>query len=72
MAHVKLLYKNPKQANVLPLTFPDCDEKCPLDKLFKLYNDILPTQSFEEECALRDGETLPPGGNPETYSLEAK
>lgn len=45
---------------------PNCGTKCPLDKMYEWYDDILPEQSFDEECKLRDGEFLPLDGNPET------
>lgn len=37
--------------------------------MYELYNEILPQKSFDEECVLHEGETLPPGGNPENNSL---
>lgn len=55
--------------NVPALHIPGCGTKCPLASLYQLYEDILPTQSFDEECQLHDGETLHPCGNPENNSL---
>lgn len=72
-SYMKIFYKNFTEINneVIPaLVFPGCEEKCPLNKLYDLYKAILPTRSFEEECRLREGESLPPGGNPESYALE--
>lgn len=54
---------------VPPLNIPGCGSKCPLATLYQLYRDVLPTQSFDDACKLRNGETLPPGGNPENNSL---
>lgn len=51
------------------LQIPGCGVKCPLAKLYQLYKDILPTQSFDDECKLRTGEVLPASGNPENNSL---
>lgn len=72
-SYVKLFYKNFTEINdnvIPPLLFPGCEERCSIEKLHELYGNILPTQSFEEECRLHEGETLPPGGNPESYALE--
>lgn len=51
--------------NIRVLHLPNCGTKCPLHKLYDLYKDILPSESFEIECALNDGEFLPDDGNPE-------
>lgn len=64
--YVQLFYKNSTEATLLE--FPGCGTKCHLDDLYDIYEDILPTQSFEEECALRYGESLAPGGNPEDFT----
>lgn len=40
----------------LLLEIPECGVKCPLKKLYNLYERILPTRSHDEECVLRDGE----------------
>ncbi|XP_031632798.1 lysosomal acid phosphatase-like [Contarinia nasturtii] len=66
MPYVKIFYrKSGNVVNIKPLNIPNCGSKCPLEKLYELYQHILPTQQFDKECALRDGHTLPPGGNPE-------
>lgn len=65
--YVQIFYKNPEEATLLE--FPGCGPKCPLKNLYELYKDILPTQPFDEECALRYGESLAPGGNPESYTI---
>lgn len=68
--YVQIFYRNStKLAHMPPLEIPGCGMKCPLTELYKLYYDVLPIKSFEEECALRDGETLPLSGNPENNSL---
>lgn len=35
------------RARLEPLDMPNCGQKCPLDKLFELYQDDLPTEDFE-------------------------
>lgn len=51
------------------MEIPNCGTKCPLYRMYELYDDVLPKQSYEKECQLRDGETYPPGGNPELNEL---
>lgn len=52
------------------LNIPNCGEQCPLFKLYKLYDDVLPRESYEEECELRDGETLSPDETEEITDTE--
>lgn len=61
------MYKKPEETTVLEI--PGCGCKCTLEDLYDLYSDILPTKSFEEECALGYGEVLAPNGNPEGYDI---
>lgn len=66
--YVQIYYRNTtKMTNLPPLEIPGCGTKCPLTDLYNLYSDVLPTQSFEEECVLRDGEVW--RWNPENISL---
>lgn len=68
--YVQIFYRNStKLPNPPALDIPGCGQKCSLTHMYKLYEKVLPIQSFEEECSLRDGEILPPGGNPESNSL---
>lgn len=69
-SYVQIFYRNStKLANISPLEIPGCGMKCALTDLYKLYHDVLPAKTFEEECTLRDGEILPLSGNPENNSL---
>lgn len=52
---------SPKAIKLPPINIPGCGPKCPLEKLYQIYADVLPTRSHDDECALRDGEILPPG-----------
>lgn len=36
-----------------PLFIPDCGQKCPLTKMFDVYEDIIPTEDFDIECRLQ-------------------
>lgn len=69
--YVRIFYKNNTDMNITlqSLNIPKCGVKCPLTRLYSLYEDILPTKSFEDACTLQEGETLPPGGNPENNAL---
>lgn len=33
------------------MSIPDCGFRCPLKDMYRLFNNILPTRSFEDECA---------------------
>lgn len=56
---VQIFYRNSTESNVPALDIPECGTKCPLSQLYDLYGDILPTKSFDHECALHDDETVP-------------
>lgn len=62
--YVQIFYKNSTVTNVPPMEIPYCGVKCPLPKLYEIYSGILPSQDYDTGCALHDGETLPPEGNP--------
>lgn len=59
--YVQIFYRNSTKLQDIPLLleFPECGVKCPLKKIYELYKNILPTKSYHEECALRDGEHQP-------------
>lgn len=57
--YVQIFYRNTTETNIKPLEVPNCGTKCPLSKIYDLYDDILPTGSFDEESSLRDGESTP-------------
>lgn len=70
--YLQLFYRNSTDtANApVPLEIPNCGtSKCPLNKWYELYRDILPTKTYDEECRLRVGEVLPINGNPEHFTL---
>lgn len=53
--HVELYYKQERGEDKVPLQplfIPNCGEKCPLSKLYELYQEILPTEDFDTECRL--------------------
>lgn len=63
--YLQFFYKKSNEPNIPALNIPKCGAKCPLEKFIELYRNVLPTQSFEEECELHEGEDLPAEGNPE-------
>lgn len=66
--YVQVFYRNSTETNISALEIPNCGAKCPLNKWYEVYKSILPTQTFEEECELRDGQLLPASGNPESIT----
>lgn len=66
--YVKILYKNTPKSTETALEIPKCGTKCPLNYFYTIYDDILPKESYDVACKLRDGESLPPAGNPENYA----
>lgn len=66
--YVQVFFKPSPHTDTQILNIPECGYNCTLDDMYRLYDEILPTQSFEAECKLREGEYLPPGGNPESYA----
>lgn len=33
-----------------PLLIPNCGKRCPLEKLYEIYEEIIPVDDFETEC----------------------
>lgn len=67
--YVQLFYKNSTDTNIPPLEIPNWGVKCPLSEFYRQYADVLPTKDYNAECAMRDDETMPPGGNPAHHFL---
>lgn len=53
VTYMEIYYKR-SYADLSPelLFIPDCGYSCPLEKLYQLYADILPTQDYYKACAL--------------------
>lgn len=49
--YVELYYKNSTETPP-PLYIPKCGYSCPLQDMYQLYADVLPTNNFQTECAL--------------------
>lgn len=49
--YVQIFYKNPTSENPDPVEIPNCGIKCPLNRLFDLYSEIL-TSDPDTECRL--------------------
>lgn len=68
--YVRLLYKNSTEpGQITQLDIPNCGMKCPLQKLYELYDQILPNKSHTEECALGDDEKMPSVEDLEAFPL---
>lgn len=52
------------------MEIPNCGSKCPLNKWYEQYKDILPTRSYEEECQLNNDDVLPSYPNPEFKPID--
>ncbi|XP_031628603.1 prostatic acid phosphatase-like [Contarinia nasturtii] len=50
--YIQIFYRKSDEEILLPLNIPNCGEKCPLDQLYKLYNDIIPDRDHDTECRL--------------------
>lgn len=50
--YVKIFYRNTTTEELLPINIPNCGEKCPLTRLYEIYDDILPSSDPETECRL--------------------
>lgn len=73
--YVQLFYKNTTEENLPPLNITGCGTKCPLDKFYQLFDDIIPKQDFETECKLwpssrsdKDSDVMTWKGERTTYS----
>lgn len=49
---IKIFYRKAPTKNVLPLYIPKCGYKCSLEKILKLYEAVIPTKSYDEECQI--------------------
>lgn len=53
VAYVQLFYRNAAtDAEPSPMRIPGCGTLCPLQRMFELYEAVLPTGTWEEECRL--------------------
>lgn len=51
--HIEIFFKNSTSAAV-PLHIPNCGLSCPLEDLYVLYKDVLPSKSFDDECIVQE------------------
>lgn len=66
---MQLFYKNSTATKFPALEIPNCSKKCPLEKLYEIHREILPTKAFDEECALEKWEILAQETDPEVLKL---
>lgn len=53
--HVELFYKKSHGEDkepLEPISIPNCGQKCPLNRWYEIYKDILPTDDFDCECRI--------------------
>lgn len=50
--HIEIFLKNSSEA--VPFHIPNCGLSCPLVNFYELYNNVLPTKSFEDECYVKN------------------
>lgn len=50
--YIQLFYKNSTDENLVPLNIPSCGQKCSIEQFRKVYETIIPVDSFEKECKL--------------------
>lgn len=63
--YLQLFYRKGNATDFPALEIPNCGSKCPLNKWYKLYQNILPTKSYDEEC--QTDEPVDPKQNPEHF-----
>ncbi|XP_031627084.1 prostatic acid phosphatase-like isoform X3 [Contarinia nasturtii] len=50
--YIQIFYRKSEEEILLPLNIPNCGEKCSLNQLYNLYNDIIPDHDHDTECRL--------------------
>lgn len=50
---VQFYYRNTDAEKLPPLEIPGCGVSCPLDRLYELYADVLPTEEEDHETLCR-------------------
>lgn len=56
---MQIAYKKGSEDDGTLLNIPQCGNKCPLEKMYKLFEKILPHRSFEDECEFSLKTVLP-------------
>lgn len=52
---MQFFYKNSTDEYLAPLNIPSCGTKCPIEKFYEIFKDLIPTGSYDEECQLKAG-----------------
>lgn len=47
--YIQISYKN-STGDPIPMNIPSCGTMCPIDVFCDIYDEIIPTSDFEEEC----------------------
>lgn len=64
--HVEIYYKSYRGEDKVPLeplSIPNCGTRCPLEKFYEIYQDVIPTEDFDTECRLPEYTTKPNRNN---------
>lgn len=55
-SYIEVYYKNttenPPPGKLLPLLIPQCGYSCPLQKMYKLFSNVIPQNDFQTECTI--------------------
>ncbi|XP_031637767.1 lysosomal acid phosphatase-like [Contarinia nasturtii] len=54
--YVQLYYKRDREVERQPLqalNIPNCGKKCPLDQFYRIFQNIIPSDNYDEECKPR-------------------
>lgn len=54
---MQILLRNSTTSEPEPLEIPGCGRRCAVQRMFELYEPVLPTGEWTEECALPNGTT---------------
>lgn len=48
--YIQLFYRNTSVENPQPLNIPSCGPKCTIEQFRKIYETVIPSRDFKEEC----------------------
>lgn len=51
--YIQIFYRNSDAEFIPPIDIPGCGTKCSLKKFYALYEAIIPTGDFNDECLLK-------------------
>lgn len=51
VANLQIFFK--QNAKIVQINIPNCGLSCPLDKMYKLYKNVLPMYDYRTECNVK-------------------